>query len=320
MLAVFTVGPYCGVRTRRDLTYLNARPFRSRDKGMQSYRKATPMCRLYAMRANEPTRVECSLVHAQNALMEQSRMDTEGLVHSHGWGVADYANGQPLINKQVWAAYHGEHFAEAAARIFAHTAIAHVRRATVGDTSIENTHPFHHGRWIFAHNGTIRHFREVRDVMMEHIDPSLRGDIRGTTDSEHVFYYLMTLQEENPGRLLRETIAQGLAQIIRWSHEVDPEAPIGLNIVLTDGKRLVGSRIGRTLWHLVRDKVERCDICGQFHVHHTVGAHYRAVEIASEPITDDNWRPLPDGSVISVDEDFVPRIEPLSALAGTPWP
>ena len=45
------------------------------------------MCRLYAMRANEPTRVECSLVHAQNALMQQSQLDAEGLVHGHGWGV-----------------------------------------------------------------------------------------------------------------------------------------------------------------------------------------------------------------------------------------
>ncbi len=31
------------------------------------------MCRLYALRASEPTRVECSLVRAQNALMEQSK-------------------------------------------------------------------------------------------------------------------------------------------------------------------------------------------------------------------------------------------------------
>ena len=70
-----------------------------------------PMCRLYAMRSNEPTRVECSLVNAQNALMRQSRGDREGLVHGHGWGVADYRDGLPLIEKQTWAAFHGEHFA-----------------------------------------------------------------------------------------------------------------------------------------------------------------------------------------------------------------
>ncbi len=35
------------------------------------------MCRLYAMHANEPTRVECGLVIAQNALMTQSQSDSQ---------------------------------------------------------------------------------------------------------------------------------------------------------------------------------------------------------------------------------------------------
>ena len=84
------------------------------------------MCRLYAFRANQPTRVECSLVHAQNALMEQSRGDREGLVHGHGWGVADFPDGVPMIEKQTWAAYHGEHFQKKAARVYARTVVAHV--------------------------------------------------------------------------------------------------------------------------------------------------------------------------------------------------
>lgn len=33
------------------------------------------MCRLYGFLANERTKVECSLVHAQNALLHQSRAD-----------------------------------------------------------------------------------------------------------------------------------------------------------------------------------------------------------------------------------------------------
>lgn len=274
------------------------------------------MCRLYAMSANEPTRVECSLVHAQNALMEQSRLDAEGLVHGHGWGVADYRNGAPLIEKQTWAAYHGEHFRKTAARVYAHTVVAHVRRATVGITAIENTHPFHHGAWIFAHNGTVPHFLKVRDRMIPHIDPLLRNYIRGTTDSEHIFYYLMSLHMTQPARPLREIVATGLNLITRWCREVDPDARPGLNIVLTDGKELAGSRLGRTLWHLRRDRVLRCDICGKPHVHHAVGTDYRAVEIASEPISDDPWEPFPDGVVYSVDEDYYLLTETLDSYAG----
>ena len=55
------------------------------------------MCRLYAMHANEPTKVECSLVKSQNALMAQSKGDMTGYAHGHGWGVADYPNGSPMV-------------------------------------------------------------------------------------------------------------------------------------------------------------------------------------------------------------------------------
>lgn len=102
------------------------------------------MCRLYALHANEPTRVECSLVLAQNALMAQSEDDSEGMVHGHGWGVADYPDGMPVIEKQVWAAFLGEHFAEKAARVYAYTMVAHVRRATVGEPAIcGKSHVYH---------------------------------------------------------------------------------------------------------------------------------------------------------------------------------
>ncbi len=92
--------------------------------------------------------------------------------------------------------------------------------------------------------------------------------------------------------------------MIAWSREVDPDARIGLNIVMTDGERMVGTRFGRTLWTLTREQAQTCPHCGKTHVHQEVGAEYRVVEIASEPITDERWEEVPDGSVYSVDEDF----------------
>ena len=38
---------------------------------------------------------------------------------------------------------------------------------------------------------------------------------------------------------------------------------------------------------------------------------YRAVEIASEPITSEHWLQVPDATVFSVDPDMRLRIEPL---------
>jgi predicted glutamine amidotransferase len=274
------------------------------------------MCRLYAMHANEPTRVECSLVKAQNALMRQSRRDADNLTHGHGWGVADYKDGYPIVEKQTWAAFHGEHFEKAAARVYAHTVVAHVRRATVGGTAKENTHPFEHGRWIFAHNGTIPNFLKVRDRMMPHIDPLLQNDIKGTTDSEHIFYFLRSLQMERPDEPLRQLLGQALTRIKQWSRDIDPDAKLGLNVIMTDGHELAGSRFGRTLWSLVRNGLHVCEICGRTHVHHSSDRNYKAIEIASEPLTDETWQALPDEVVFSVGEDFALSVTPLNADRG----
>jgi glutamine amidotransferase len=247
--------------------------------------------------------------------MQQSERDAEGLMHGHGWGVADYRDGLPLIEKQAWAAFHGEHFRKSAARIYAKTAVAHVRRATVGGTSMENTHPFQHGSWLFAHNGTIPNFLAVRDKMIQHIDPMLQNSIEGDTDSEHIFYYLLSLQIHHTDIALREIIRRGLRQIIAWSNEISPGVPTGLNIVITNGEILVGSRHGRTLWHLVREESIICKECGQSHVQHRQGRDYRAIEVASEPITNENWSPFSDDVIYSIDKDLHFEVEALLPLS-----
>ena len=176
------------------------------------------MCRLYGFRASEPTRVECSLVHAQNALMEQSRLDQEGLTHGHGWGVAEHPDGVPLVERQAWAAYHGEHFKKTAARIYSKTVIAHVRRATVGSPGIENTHPFVHGVWLFAHNGTVPNFGQVRHRLLEVLDPLHRTEINGSTEVGWVrFTYPINMTRHPAG-----TVCAGLTS---------SGTPIGLQII-----------------------------------------------------------------------------------------
>lgn len=274
------------------------------------------MCRLYAMHANEPTKVECSLVKAQNALMMQSRQDSEGLVHGHGWGVADYNDGLPMVERQTWAAFHGEHFAKSAARVYAKTVVAHVRRATVGPPGIENTHPFVHGRWIFAHNGTVSNFEKVRDILLDHVDPLHRTEIRGSTDSEHVFRYILSRWQHHPEQDLLSVLKHSLEQVVYWCLELDGEAKIGLNVILTDGNQLVGSRLNRSLWFLKRDQIFVCPICGKPHVHHEPKTRYRSLEVASERIThEDGWKGIPNGTVYSVDSDYELRFEPFAEEA-----
>lgn len=267
------------------------------------------MCRLYGFHATEPTRLECSLVRAQNALMAQSMKDREGLTHGHGWGVAEHPDGLPFVEKQAWAAYHGEHFKKTAARLYSRMAIAHVRRATVGRPGLENTHPFVHGVWLFAHNGTVPDFERVREALLPELDEPHRSEIHGTTDSEHIFRYLLTLWQRHPERPLMAILRDGLEQVIAWTTEINAAARISLNLLWTNGEQLVGSRLNRTLWHLERDALVHCEICGETHVHHDPKQPYRAVEVASEPITSERWRQVPNGTVFTIDPDMRLRIE-----------
>ncbi len=271
------------------------------------------MCRLYGLRATEPTRIECSLVKAQNALMAQSRRDREGLSHAHGWGVAEHTDGLPFVEKQAWAAYDGEHFEKTAARIYSRAAIAHVRRATVGLPCLENTHPFVHGLWLFAHNGTVPNFERVRERLLPELDELHHNEIQGTTDSEYIFRYLLTLWGRHPERPLIQILRDGIEKIVSWIAEIDPEARVSLNVLLTDGKIFVGSRLNRTLWYLEREGIVDCEICGGPHVHHDPKQPYRAVEVASEPITREDWRQVPNGTVFTVDPDMRLRIEQMGA-------
>lgn len=269
------------------------------------------MCRLYGFRANEETKVECTLVHAQNALMVQSRADLAGHSHSHGWGIATYQDHEPRIERQAWAAYHGEHFRRAAAQIYSTTVLAHVRRATVGPANLENTHPFFHRQWAFAHNGTVPGFDALRERLLAGMTPEHRAAVAGVTDSEHVFRYLMSAHEHEPSRPLVECLRAVTLQIVAWCRELDPAARIGLNLMLSDGNEIVGTRCGRTLYYIERDGVYDCEICGFPHIHHDPRRSYRATVVASEPITHETWREMPDGSLYRIDPEVGLHIEPL---------
>jgi glutamine amidotransferase len=271
------------------------------------------MCRLYGFRSNQPTIVECTLVHAQNALLKQSRRDSTGVSHNHGWGLAAYQDDSPVIERQAWAAYHGEQFRDSAAQIRSKTVLAHVRHATVGGAELRNTHPFRHGSWSLVHNGTVPAFDRLCDRFRESMPAAHRDAIEGETDSEHLFHLLLGMIEASPDRPLLEVLRSGLREVLDWCREVDPDAPIGLNVILTEGRRIVGSRLGRTLHFVERDGVRDCEVCGMPHAQSAAGDGYRAVVLASEAISHEDWRPVPEGSVYTVTPDLRLHVEPLAA-------
>ena len=68
----------------------------------------------------------------------------------------------------------------------------HVRRATVGSIDSFNSHPFRHGTWMFAHNGTIFDFEKLESRIMAELLPDFIPLIFGSTDSERYFFFLLS--------------------------------------------------------------------------------------------------------------------------------
>jgi glutamine amidotransferase len=278
------------------------------------------MCRLYGFRANEPTKVECSLVHAQNALLLQSRSDMAGRSHADGWGIASYHEGLVVVEHRESAAFEDLHFGSTAERIYATTVVAHVRRATVGGASKANTHPFRYGRWTFAHNGTIAAFDIVGEELARATAADLQRHRAGSTDSEQAFYWLLSLMEEDGIDLEHaspevDRLAEIVGKAVSWLDLKTDEASgkpqaSKLNFVITNGEVLVATRLRNSLNLLERDGIRDCEICGIPHVEHEPGHRYRAVAVASEPITHEEWYDVPDGHLVAIDAEL--RVEILS--------
>jgi len=207
------------------------------------------MCRLFGQHAHPGVDLCEPLCSASNALRIQSH------AHPHGWGIGWWERGRPRVRKGLLPAHEDADFVAAALEARSRVIVAHVRDASVGPVADENTHPFTHGRWLFAHNGTVARFgrsRQVREALLAEIDRDLRGRIRGATDSELCFHLFLSRLRAH-GRLepaslarVRRALADTTATVAAIA---DPGAsrPSSLNFLVSDGRILAACRRGRTL-------------------------------------------------------------------------
>jgi predicted glutamine amidotransferase len=178
------------------------------------------VCRIFGCVAAEPVSLRHELLEAPNPLIRQSEH------HDSGWGMAVYdrAEGQePTLIRIPEAAHAGDDFA-GATEITGRMFNVHVRRATVGGLTLENTHPFTLGSLSFGHNGTVIDY------------PQLGADgAEGETDSEHLFRYLVEHFDA------RDAIGSLRAMVAK---AVEVSMFSALNFLFCDGYRLYAYRFG----------------------------------------------------------------------------
>ena len=262
------------------------------------------MCRLYGMRATHPTRVECELIDAQHSLLHQAKKDRRGLENPHGWGMGWYNRGKAFCARQVEPADESETYRTEAARTQGTAVIAHVRRATVGKPRIANTHPFRDGHAMLAHNGHIEEFDAIRPQLLAQMPEANQQAILGTTDSEHIFQLALSKLDSFTPTAMRRALVESVGTIRHcFAGGREDEMTLALNTLFVAGGNLAGTRLRRTLWYLERSGTKHCTVCGETHDVSGAGEDYRAVVLASERLTDEDWKPVPEGSAFYVDEE-----------------
>ncbi len=136
------------------------------------------MCRLFGLSAGA-RRASATfwLLDAPDSLLQQSHREPDGT----GLGWFD-EHGLPQVDKQPTAAYEDREFARRAREVRSSTFVGHVRFASTGDLTLQNTHPFEQAGRLFAHNGVV----EDLPALERRAGTSMQL-VGGETDSERLF-------------------------------------------------------------------------------------------------------------------------------------
>jgi glutamine amidotransferase len=201
------------------------------------------------------------VLEPEHGLLVQSyapRRQRQGAMNADGWGVGFYATARPeparwRSARPLWT---DASFVSLAPVISATCVLAAVRSATAGMPTDENAAaPFTAGRWLLSHNGVL-----ARAALGPH--PAAESMCDSALLAAHLF-------EFGPDRAGEFVARLGRREPTAW-----------LNLLLTDGRRILATRWHDTLSILPGDE---------------------GVVVASEPYDDDPpWSTVPEHHLVDV--------------------
>lgn len=257
------------------------------------------MCRLFAVKANKQVDIEFSIIKGSKSFR------TFGDKNPDGWGIGWYEEGQPHVKKEPLCILMSSEVEGVTASARSDIFVSHLRRGTTGEPSLVNCHPFQSGRWLFAHNGCVD-----REDLFSRLDARYQSSIQGQTDSEVYFQWLLQNIEQE------ESVQKGLAVALG---QVRKSRFSGLNFILTDGSSVYAYRDASkneqkySLFYFRRDpqapgplefRSKEVDVLLQS----KCLKGEMAILICSEKLSEEDWKEIPLGSLLSVSTDLVPRL------------
>ncbi len=264
-----------------------------------------------AVLTSDPNLLRCELhrLEGQVGLRGEERADAVG--------IGAYADGDALLRR--FPAGGGLTLEALAPPHESEALLFHARKLPVGMSLEENTQPFRSLMWLFAHQGTLENFSELRAGLVARLPDHLKRQIRGATDSAVVFALFLQrlwetgrtedrrLEAEVAGRLLADTASE----LTKASAATGAARASTMNLVATNGSILVATRRGELpLYYTRLEGTDQCEVCGVTpatpDTHPAVAAHRRrrSVVVASHVKRPAGWVELAEGTTLAVEADL----------------
>jgi len=287
------------------------------------------MCRFIAY-LGQPIIVDELLIKPENSLVHQSYGAEEmseplnGDGFGLGWYVHDLSE-RPGLFRSITPAWNNHNLIYNSSLIRTDCLFAHIRAASEGSISENNSHPFHYDQYLMMHNGVVPEFRRIKRKLLSLLSDELFLWIQGQTDSEHIFALLIQKIYEMRGDgppLSVEQIQACFQSTFDTVQQLKQEAGIGdevstFNMMVTDGHRIFGTRYSsmpekqsRTLYYSAGNRFETVN--GDSRMVQD-GPEVRSVLIVSEKLNDfeQDWTRIPSNHFIAVNSDLGVQLNPM---------
>lgn len=175
------------------------------------------------------------------------------------------------------------------------------------------TDPFRFRQWLFAMDGSVQGFPDIRSKMLEGFPELVRRQLKTAVDREHVFGLFLRFLRERPRsddpNLAAQEAARSLGntvrEIDRLERELGRPLPSPLALFATNGRIVIAVRRGRPVFYTLQEGEGICEPCsldGSSTQDPRVRAHRKgkAVALASEPVAGGGFIEVPDGSTVAV--------------------
>lgn len=281
------------------------------------------MCRFIAY-LGDPIVADDLLFRPKNSLIKQSyeAKELEEPLNGDGFGLGWYnpeIAPDPAVFVSMTPAWSNRNLKSLAPHIKSGCIFAHVRAASMGDTSESNCHPFTFGNWMFMHNGGIEGFSQIKRQVRRGMSDDIYLWLRGQTDSEHFFGLFLDRNKAKDKAGPMDVVAT-LVETIKYVEDLKKKAGIEeatyLNTCITNGRFMVGTRYcsatdeeAPSLYYSTGSQY----ICRNGVCELVQSQEKRAAMIVSEKLTEfpNDWQKVPNNHLVIIFPNMTAQLKPI---------